>query len=39
MNGLTLKQAQELLLERIEKVKETETISLWEGVDRMTDMQ
>ena len=35
MNGLTLKQAQELLLERIEKVKETETISLWEGVDRI----
>lgn len=34
MKELTLKQAQDLLLERAGKIEETEEISLWEGMNR-----
>ena len=35
MNGLLLEQARNLLLERVNKIEETETVSLWEAAGRV----
>ena len=35
MNRLSLQQAQELLLERVEQIKETEKIVLWDVTGRV----
>lgn len=35
MSSLMIKQAQELLLERVERIKETEEIALWDGSGRV----